>query len=56
MVVIAATTIAIMAAPMFQGYDGLCYIAFNLAAMLILFATAWEYWRWRSEAPLLINA
>ncbi len=43
-----------MAAPMFQGYDGLCYIAFNLAAMLILFATAWEYWRWRSEAPLLI--
>lgn len=54
MVVIAAMTIVIMAVPMFEGYDGLCYIAFNIAAMLILFATAWEYWRWRSESPLLI--
>ncbi len=54
MVVIATTTIAIMAAPMFQGYDGTCYIAFNLTAMLILFAAAWEYWRWRTESLLLI--
>ncbi len=39
---------------MLQGYDGVCYIVFNLAAMLILFATAWEYWCWRTESPLLI--
>lgn len=43
-----------MAVPMFLGYDGVSYIAFNVAAALILFATACEYWRWRSEASLLI--
>ncbi|HEX5470598.1 MAG TPA: GGDEF domain-containing protein [Lacipirellulaceae bacterium] len=51
---IAAATIAITSVPMFQGYDGLCYIVFNLAAMALLFATAREFWRWRREAPLLI--
>ncbi len=38
MAAVAATTIAITAAPMSLGYDGICYIVFNIAAMLILFA------------------
>jgi len=54
---IAAVTVAastVMAVPMFLGYDGVSYIAFNFAAAAILFATARDYWRWRAEAPLLI--
>jgi diguanylate cyclase (GGDEF)-like protein len=54
MVFVAAGTIAVTAVPMFQGYDGVCYITFNLAAMTLLFATAREFWRWHAEAPLLI--
>jgi diguanylate cyclase (GGDEF)-like protein len=54
MIVISTAAIAIMAAPMFQGYDGVCYIVFNIMAAGILFATGWEYWRWRAEAPLPI--
>jgi diguanylate cyclase (GGDEF)-like protein len=54
MAAIAAATIALMAPPMFQGYDGICYIVFNIAAMMILLATAFEYWCWRTESPLLI--
>lgn len=39
---------------MISGYDGLCYIVFNLAAMLILCQTGIEYWRCRQESPLLL--
>jgi diguanylate cyclase (GGDEF)-like protein len=52
--IVAAAAIAITSLPMLQGYDGLCYIVFNLAVMTLLFATAREFWRWRPEAPLLI--
>jgi diguanylate cyclase (GGDEF)-like protein len=52
---VTAAGVAAMALPMFHGYDGISYIAFNVAAALILFATAWEYWRWRAEASLLIT-
>jgi diguanylate cyclase (GGDEF)-like protein len=54
MTVIVAVTVAAMAVPMFQGYDGLSYIVFNIAATAILLATARAYWRWRAEAPALI--
>lgn len=40
---------------MVSGYDGLCYIVFNLAAMLILCQTGIEYWRCRHESPLLLT-
>lgn len=39
---------------MASGYDGLCYIVFNLAAMLFLCQTGIEYWRCRHESPLLL--
>jgi diguanylate cyclase (GGDEF)-like protein len=55
MVAATLTGAVTMAVPMFLGYDGVSYIAFNVAAALILFATAHEYWRWRSEAALLIS-
>lgn len=55
MVGVTTAGAAAMAIPMFHGYDGISYIAFNIAAALILFATACEYWRWRAEASLLIT-
>lgn len=51
---VAAISIAAMAVPMLQGYDGLSYLALNIGATAILLATAWDYWRWRQEAPALI--
>jgi hypothetical protein len=51
---VATTSIAAMAIPMLQGYDGLSYLALNIAAMAILLTTAWDYWCWRREAPALI--
>jgi diguanylate cyclase (GGDEF)-like protein len=41
--------------PMLMGYDGICYIVFNLIAMAMLVATGGEYWRCRMESPLLIT-
>jgi diguanylate cyclase (GGDEF)-like protein len=52
--IIAVTSTAAMAIPMLQGYDGLSYLALNMAATAILLATAWDYWSWRREAPALI--
>jgi diguanylate cyclase (GGDEF)-like protein len=52
--VTAGVSIALMAAPMLQGYDGVSYIVLNLCAAAIMLVTAWEYWRWREEAPVLI--
>jgi len=43
-----------IAAPMLGGYNGISFIVFNVLATLILFATAWEHWRCRQEAPALI--
>ncbi len=54
MAVVATVTTAAMAVPMLQGYDGISYIVFNFGAAAILFYTSWDYWRWRSESPLLI--
>ncbi|ABC89291.1 hypothetical conserved protein [Rhizobium etli CFN 42] len=51
---IAIRALAAMAAsilPMLSGYDGLAFIADNLAIALLLFATARQYWLARAEAP-----
>ncbi|RUM27534.1 GGDEF domain-containing protein [Rhizobium vallis] len=37
--------------PMLSGYDGLAFIADNIAIALLLFATARQYWLARAEAP-----
>lgn len=55
MAAVAVVTSVMTAVPMLMGYDGVCYILFNLMVMAILTATAWEYWRWRAESPLLIT-
>lgn len=55
MTAVALAASAITAAPMLMGYDGVCYIVFNLVVVAILLATAWDYWRWRAESPLLIT-
>jgi len=52
--VAASISIALMSAPMLHGYDGISYIALNVCAAAMMLVTAWEYWRWRAEAPLLI--
>jgi diguanylate cyclase (GGDEF)-like protein len=58
MAVSAALSIAPMAVPMLTGYIGIAFIALNLGATAILFATAWDYWLGRAEArtPLLLLA
>jgi diguanylate cyclase (GGDEF)-like protein len=47
--------VVLMIVPMLLGYDGVCYVVFNLAAMFFLCATGLEYWRCRTESPLLIT-
>ncbi|MBB3398729.1 diguanylate cyclase (GGDEF)-like protein [Rhizobium sp. BK060] len=37
--------------PLLIGYDGLAFIAENAAIAAMLFATAYQYWRARQEAP-----
>ncbi|OAV55968.1 diguanylate cyclase [Rhizobium sp. WYCCWR10014] len=46
---LAAMVLSIV--PMLSGYDGLAFIADNLAIALLLFATARQYWLARAEAP-----
>ncbi|MGO7215289.1 GGDEF domain-containing protein [Rhizobium ruizarguesonis] len=46
---LAATVFSVV--PMLSGYDGLAFIADNLAIALLLFATARQYWLARAEAP-----
>lgn len=55
MVTTALVASVLTTAPMAMGYDGICYIVFNLAAMLILCLTGTEYWRCRIESPLLLT-
>jgi diguanylate cyclase (GGDEF)-like protein len=43
--------IALAVPPILMGYDGLGFMAENIAAALLLLATAREYWLGRSEAP-----
>ncbi len=48
--------IAIVAAPLLAGYDGVGYVLFNIAAATLLAATAAEYWQARREAPGALTA
>ncbi|MBP2447611.1 hypothetical protein JOH51_005050 [Rhizobium leguminosarum] len=50
-VIRALAAIAFSVGPMLAGYDGLAFIADNLAIALLLFATARQYWLARAEAP-----
>lgn len=43
--------IGVTVPPIIMGYDGLGFIAENIAAALLLAATAREYWLGRAEAP-----
>jgi diguanylate cyclase (GGDEF)-like protein len=47
----AALSPIVPAAAMLLGFDGLGFIALNVAAALLLSATAGEYWTGRAEAP-----
>jgi len=42
---------AVTTLPLLLGYDGLGFIALNLAAAGLLATTGWQYWRGREEAP-----
>jgi diguanylate cyclase (GGDEF)-like protein len=52
---LAAIAAMLIALPPFAlGYDGIGFIITNLAATVLLVATAHQYWRGRAEAPLPI--
>ncbi|ESY91299.1 GGDEF domain-containing protein [Mesorhizobium australicum] len=46
-------SLAIALPPMALGYDGLGFMAENMFAAVLLFVTAFEYWKGRDEAPAL---
>ena len=48
----AGVSFAFTLPPMALGYDGLGFISENFFAALLLFGTAYEYWRSRNEAPV----
>ncbi|CAN7716964.1 GGDEF domain-containing protein [Mesorhizobium sp. LjNodule214] len=50
----AGISLAVALPPMALGYDGLGFILENSFAALLLFATALEYWKGRSESPVPI--
>ncbi|ANT51709.1 GGDEF domain-containing protein [Mesorhizobium amorphae] len=50
----AGISLAVALPPMALGYDGLGFMLENSFAALLLFATALEYWRGRSESPVPI--
>jgi diguanylate cyclase (GGDEF)-like protein len=47
-------SLAIALPPMALGYDGLGFMFENFLAALLLFATAYQYWMGRTEAPVPI--
>ena len=55
MAVMAVTSSAVMAGPMLTGYNGVAIVMLNVAATVILFVTAWDYWIGRAEARLTIT-
>ncbi|WP_027166312.1 GGDEF domain-containing protein [Mesorhizobium sp. WSM3224] len=48
----AGLSFAVALPPMALGYDGLGFMLENALAALLLFGTAYEYWRGRAEAPV----
>jgi diguanylate cyclase (GGDEF)-like protein len=51
----AATFLAVLP-PMGLGYDGIAFPLYNMAAAVLVFASAREYWRCRAEVPAPIIA
>jgi len=54
-VVRALVAMTVSIPPMIAGLDGLAFMADNLAIAFLLFATAWQYWLDRAEAPAPIS-
>lgn len=54
MSVMAVGSSTAMAVPMLAGYNGIAIVTLNIAAAIILFVTAWDYWLGRAEARLAI--
>ncbi|MER8443072.1 GGDEF domain-containing protein [Mesorhizobium sp. M1066] len=52
-VLVSAISLVVTLPPMALGYDGLGFMFENAFAALLLFATAFEYWEGRDEAPAL---
>lgn len=50
----SAVSLAATLPPMALGYDGLGFVLENSFAALLLFATAFEYWKGRAESPVPI--
>jgi GGDEF domain-containing protein len=50
----SAVSLAATLPPMALGYDGLGFMLENSFAALLLFATAFEYWKGRAESPVPI--
>ncbi|QLF69259.1 GGDEF domain-containing protein [Peteryoungia desertarenae] len=48
---LSVLTVNMTTPAMLFGYDGLAFIILNLVVMILLFASAWEYWLARAEAP-----
>ncbi|WP_217574632.1 GGDEF domain-containing protein [Mesorhizobium sp. GbtcB19] len=48
----AGCSFALALPPMALGYDGLGFMLENALAALLLFGTAYQYWRGRAEAPV----
>ena len=55
MVAMAVVSSTAMAVPMLAGYNGVAILVLNIAAAIILFVTAWDYWLGRAEARLAIT-
>ncbi|MBN9444827.1 GGDEF domain-containing protein [Bosea sp. (in: a-proteobacteria)] len=55
MLAMAAGSSIVVAVPMLAGYNGIAIFVLNLAASIILFVTAWDYWLGRAEARLAIT-
>ncbi len=55
MLAMAAGSSIVVAVPMLAGYNGIAILVLNLAASVILFVTAWDYWLGRAEARLAIT-
>ena len=48
---LSVLTVNMTTPAMLFGYDGLAFIILNLVVMILLFASAWEYWLARAESP-----
>ena len=55
MCVMVVVSASVMSVPMLTGHNGIAMVALNLAAMVIMLITAWDYWLGRAEARRTIS-